>query len=194
MDLSTTCNSRNPGQEMIIMLENPVLYFSDHEFKSLQKNLSENNIYLMPMEKRYGPMAYFGDIGVYISEHITELILTGLIMPFIYDILKEALKTIVYRIKEKVKTMQSGRIHKSVPYIEFKTRNGEIRVIIPPDLPQENFEKFMDEVRNAIKSIKLNPEIKYENYIIERHENTLKVKVKTIFQDGQEKANKDRKE
>ena len=62
--MSTPCNSRNPGQEMIIMLENPVLYFSDHEFKSLQKNLSENNIYLMPMEKRYGPMAYFGDIGV----------------------------------------------------------------------------------------------------------------------------------
>lgn len=190
MDTRRFDKSKNPNEEMIILLENSMQYFPDDEFESLQKHLLQNDIYLMSFEDSSGPKASLGDIGVFISEQATELIITGVIMPAVFDVIKASLKLIVYRIKERVKILQSGKVREVVPYLTFRTRNGEIRAPIPPDLPQEQFERFMDEVKNAIESIKPNPEIKYESYIVERSENTLKVEAKTILQYCQEQINK----
>ncbi len=192
MDTRRFNKSKNPNEEMIVLLENSMQYFSDEEFESLQKKLSQNNVYLMSFENRH-PKGSLGDIGIFISKHATELIITGVIMPAVYEVIKASLKLIVYRIKERVKISQSGKIREIVPCLIFITQYGEVRAPIPINLPKEQFERYMDEVKNAIESIKPNPRIKYEYYIIEQNENTLQVEVKTILQYGQEQIKKQKK-
>lgn len=81
MDTWRFDKNKNPSEEMIIFLENSMQYFSDDEFESLQKHLLQNDIYLMSFEDIHGPKASLGDIGIFISKHATELIITGVIMP-----------------------------------------------------------------------------------------------------------------
>ena len=48
----------------------------------------------------------------------------------------------------------------------------------------------MDEIKIAIESIKPNPEIKYESFVIEQKGKSLRVEVKTIFEYTQEQYQK----
>lgn len=119
--------------------------------------------------------------------------IAGLFMPAIYDIIKSSLKIIIFKIKGKVKIIQSGKIREAVPCLRFKTKNGEFSAPIPSNLSEAQFERYMDEIKEAIQSIQPNPQTKYQSFVIERNEKTLKVEVKTMLQYANEKCQKQKK-
>ena len=175
--------------ENIIVLENASDYLLDNEFMELNERLSRYDIHLEAFES-HGPKASLDDISIFISENITELMIAGLLMPTIYDIIKSSMKIIVFKIKGKVKILQSGKIREAVPCIQFKTRNGEIRAPIPYNLTEEQFERYMDEVKRAIESIQSNQQIKYESFVIEQNAKSFKIEAKTMLQYAQEQYQK----
>lgn len=178
--------------ENIIVLENASVYLSDNEFMELYEQLSQYDIYLKSFES-HAPKASLYDINVFISENITELMIAGLFMPTIYDIIKSSMKVVIFKIRGKVKILQSGKIREAVPCFQFKTKNGEISAPIPSNLSEEQFERYMDEIKRAIESIQPNPQTKYQSFIIEQNEKSLKVEAKTMLQYAQEQCQKQKK-
>lgn len=178
--------------ENIIVLENASVYLSDNEFMELYEQLSQYDIHLKSYESHV-PKAALNDINVFISENITELMIAGLFMPTIYDIIKSSMKIIIFKIRGKVKILQAGKIREAVPCLQFKTKNGEISAPIPSNLSEEQFERYMDEIKAAIQSIQPNPQTKYQSFVIEQNEKSLKVEAKTIFQYANEKHQKQKK-
>ncbi|NOW89762.1 hypothetical protein BCD91_001785 [Clostridium beijerinckii] len=179
--------------ENIIVLENASDYLSDNEFMELYEQLSQYDIHLKSFES-HAPKAFLNDITVYISENITELMIAGLFMPTIYDIIKSSMKIIIFKIRGKVKIVQAGKIREAVPCFNFKTKNGEIIAPIPSNLSEEQFERYMDEIKGAIQSIQPNQQTKYQSFVIEQSEKFLKVEVKTMFQYANEKCQKQKNE
>jgi hypothetical protein len=51
----------------------------------------------------------------------------------------------------------------------------------------------MEDIIRAIESIQTNPQIKYESFVIEQNEKTLKVEAKTMIQYTHEQCQKQRK-
>lgn len=51
----------------------------------------------------------------------------------------------------------------------------------------------MDEIKRAIESIQPNPQIKYESFVVEQNEKSLKVEAKTMLQYAQEQCQKQKK-
>lgn len=182
----------SPKAENIIVLENASVYLSDNEFVELYEQLSQYDIHLKSFES-HTPKASLNDINVFISENITELIIAGLFMPTIYDIIKSSMKIIIFKIRGKVKILQAGKIREAVPCLQFKTKNGEISAPIPSNLSEEQFERYMDEIKGAIQSIQPNPQTKYQSFVIERNEKSLKVEAKTMLQYANEKYQKQKK-
>lgn len=175
-----------------IGLENASIYLSDNELMELDKNLLQYDIHLIPFEN-HGAKASLNDINVFISENITELMIAGLLMPAIYDTIKSTMKIIIYKIKEKVRILKSGNIREAVPCLRFKTKNGEISAPIPSNLSEDQFERYMDEIKIAIESIHTNPQIKYESFVVEQNEKSLKVEIKTMLQYTQEQCQMQKK-
>lgn len=178
--------------ENIIVLENASVYLSDNEFIELDEQLSQYDINLKAFES-HAPKATLHDINVFISENITELMIAGLLMPAIYDIIKSSMKIIIFKIRGKVKILQSGKIREAVPCLQFKTKNGEISAPIPSNLSEEQFERYMDEIKRSIERIQPNPQAKYESFVIKQNEKSLKVEVKTMLQYAQEQCQKQNK-
>lgn len=178
--------------ENIIVLENASVYLSDNEFLELYEQLSQYDIHLKSFES-HAPKASLNDINVFISENITELMIAGLFMPTIYDIIKSSMKIIIFKIRGKVKILQAGKIREVVPCLQFKTKNGEISAPIPSNLSEEQFERYMDEIKGAIQSIQPNPQAKYQSFVIEQNEKSLKVEAITMLQYANEKCQKQKK-
>ena len=173
----------------VILLENGAKYLAETELNDLTNKLKKSNIELKTM-RIDGPKNSLNDISIFIGGHITELIITGLLIPTAYDVLKSSLKFIVYKIKENVKIIQSGKVREAQPCIQFKTCNGEIIAPIPQNLSESQFDKYMDGVWQAVHAIKPNPEKKYESFIIEQNEDSLHIEAKTMLQYAQEQYNK----
>lgn len=178
--------------ENIIVLENASIYLSGAEFMELDEQLSQYDIHLKAFEN-HGPKGSLHDINVFISENITELMIAGLLMPAIYDTIKSSMKIVIYKIRGKVKILQSGKIREAIPCLELKTKNGQISAPIPLNLSEEQFERYMDEIKRAIESIQPNPQIKYESFVVEQNEKSLKVEAKTMLQYAQEQCQKQKK-
>lgn len=172
-----------------ILLENGAKYLSETELNDLTNKLKKINIELKTMSND-SPKMSLNDISVFVGGHITELIITGLIIPTAYDVLKSSLKFIVYKIKENVKILQSGKVREAQPCIQFKTCNGEVIAPMPQNLSESQFDKYMDGVWQAVNAIKPNPEKEYESFIIEQNKDSLKIEVKTMLQYAQEQYNK----
>lgn len=172
-----------------IILENGMAYLSNDEFTALNVLLAQNSINLSYFQNP-GPKASLNDINIFISQNITELMTAGILLPAVYDVIKAALKTIVYKIKGKVKILQSGKVREAVPCLTFKTVNGEIKAPIPTDLTEDQFERYMDELERAIESIRPDPLVRYEIFIAEQNEKTRIIEVKTMLQYAHEQYQK----
>lgn len=85
-----------------------------------------------------------------------------------------------------VKILQSGKVREAQPCFRFKTCNGEVIAPIPHNLPEEQFDKYMDKVYQAIQAIKPNPEEEHESFIIELSEDSFKIETKTMLQYAQQ--------
>jgi len=176
-----------------IVLENAYGYITKDEFYDLKKKLAQHNICLETVE--VGPKASLDDIIILINGNIVELMLGGFMMPALYDSVKSSIKFIIYRIREKVKIYQVGRkVRDAIPCIELKTKNGEIKIPIPLNLPNEQFDRYMDEVHNAVQAIKPDLKKRYESFIIEQNSASLKVEVKTRLQYFQEQIARQERE
>ncbi|MTI58580.1 MAG: hypothetical protein FH762_01100 [Firmicutes bacterium] len=184
--------SKDINRSKLIILENAKEYLSDVEYKELDEHLSQNDIGLKSFQS-HGPKASLNDINIFISENITQLLIAGILMPVIYDVIKKSLKIVIYKIRDKVKIIQSGKIREAVPCLTFKTKNGEIKAPIPTDLSEEQFERYMDEIKSAMESIKINPKTRYESYVIEKSKNSLKVEAKTMLQYAHEQHQNQKK-
>lgn len=175
-----------------VCLENGANYLADTELIEIRSRLKEQGIELHVTNNTY-PKASLNDISIFISQNVTELIITGLIMPMAYDIIKNTIKFVVKKIKENVKIMQSGEIREAEPSICYKTQNGEIIAPIPKGLTDYQFDVYLDLIRDGIQTIKYNPSEKYEYFIIEPRDTYENIEVKTILQYAQEQSKKTKK-
>jgi hypothetical protein len=168
-----------------IILENGPMYLTQTELNNLKRTLKESNITLQTFSNDT-PKDALNDISVYICAHITELFIAGLLIPAAYDILKSSLKFIIFRIKEKVKIIQAGKVREAQPCIQFQICNGEIIALIPKNLSENQFDKYMDELLQAVRSVKTDSRKKYVSFIIKQNEVTLEIEAKTMQQYAQE--------
>ncbi len=170
-----------------IFLPEGINYLSQHELTNMQSELSRYGINLIATDD-HTPKASLNDICIFISQNITELIVSGLMMPVAYDVFVKSIKFIIQKIKEKVKILQGGQVREAQPSIHFRTENSELIAPIPKDLTDEQFNEYFEAINEAIKTIHHNSEKRYEYFIIEQRKDELRVEVKTIIQYAQDKA------
>lgn len=177
----------------IIVLENGKEYLDNKEFVDLSDTLKEYDITLESYGKS-GIMNSLYDICIYFNEHITELLITGVLIPTAYDAIKSSIKFIVFRIKSKVKIIQSDKVRSAQPSFRFKTSNGEVIAPIPHNLSEEQFDKYMDGVYQAIRALKPITDSKYERLIIEVDAETTYIETKSLHQYIQDQAMKKKRQ
>lgn len=85
------------------------------------------------------------DIIVYIKDHATELAVTGLAAPFVYDIVKSAVIK-MWRLLIKVKFRKEDKNEQDSKHISLRiedTQNRVIQIEIKGDLPADKIEEIM---------------------------------------------------
>lgn len=168
-----------------IFLQSGLDYFTNSEYVELQKRFKEQGMVLLAT-KGYSPKAAIGDLIIYINQHMTELIVSGLFTPAAYDVLKLGVCSALRKIKENFKMLQGGKLRNAEPCIKYHLHNMEIIAPIPSNLSNKQFNKYFDSINELIKEVNSSyPIEKEESLIIES--NGSKLELKTIYEYTQEK-------
>lgn len=135
-----------------ILLENGESYLSNDDVKYIESLLQASNINLVLLNSGSVKQS-FTDLIVYISNNLTELLISGLLLPIAYDALKRVFKFILKRIKENAKIITTNGIRDVQPSIIFKHKNTEIIAPLPNNLSDEQFDKYCDSIMNTLCKI-----------------------------------------
>ena len=85
------------------------------------------------------------DIIVYIREHATELVVTGLAFPFAYDVLKLSISR-MWKLLTKVKFRKEDKVEPAKKHISLRIQDAQNRVVqieINGNLTAENIETII---------------------------------------------------
>jgi len=157
----------------------------DEKRNELENLLKEHQIELVFIEKRSGPIAsVFQAIPILINEHLTELIIAGLLFPAAYDAIKFTILRLVKGIRQGFFLASSGKTVDASAKLKMNVGNAEILAPIPSDLTDEQFAKYMDMLPKALAELKCNqiPNVeRYECFIIEYDDEKLRTITMTQY-------------
>lgn len=173
-----------------IMLENFSLLFPDDERVQIKKLLNEQSIGVLFVETRGVQASFIEAASIYINEHLTELILTGLIAPAAYDAIKIAISAVIGKIKS---WFRPPKRDSPVVCLKFKTANAEIIAPIPDYLSNEQFKIYMDTLRETLEhdsKPKIEKVTRFEYFIVEENCDKTHIVTKTIAEYSYEQRRK----
>lgn len=176
-----------------IYLESGLNYLSEDEFENLYNDLDKVGIILEATKESEAVIKHslWSDVAIYINENLTALIISGVIVPATYDVIKASLKLIINSIKEKVKIVQNGEVKNSQPYIRFKTEKGELFALIPEDISDYQYDKYMDNVKEAINALSIDESDNIiDNSIVLEASANMEIKPRKLTEYIKERKNK----
>lgn len=169
------------GFQAEIILENGTHFLSPEEREYFKDVLSKENIGFSCVESRSDSEAsLFSKIVISFNQKLTSLLIEGLILPGVYDTIKLIVCKIVSGIKSGImKIFSSKSIAIPTPILKFSTPKGSIEAPIPENLPDTQFDKYMDMLVEAIQS--LTEDIIREGHLVAEPEpQSGKVRIMTV--------------
>lgn len=168
------------GFENEIVLEDASFFINTDETKEIAEQLNKAKIGFTCVETRsLMHSSILQGINLVINENLTSLIISGLMMPLVYDALKTSIKLIF--------THFSGS-EKPPLILKCKTKSGSIIAPIPTELSNAQFDKYMDTVTIAIQNLKID-DTKHEQYVAECDLEKQSIKMLMLQQYGYVKHN-----
>ena len=163
--------------------------------KELEQALSSHEIGLLFYEQRQNSIqaSLFQTIIVYVNEHLTELLIYGILAPTAYDTLKKAIHFVAKSISGFIRKRDKDETD---PSMKFKIGNAEVIAPIPSNLSDEQFSSYMDTLKNTLKRLSDNEARKverYDRFIVEYDRKTENLYIKTVSQYGSERAAEQRR-
>lgn len=171
-------------------LENLSMLFSQEERSQIKEKLHEQNIGVLFFEKRGVQASFFDAAAIYINAHLTELILTGLLAPAAYDVIKATVSAVIGKIKSWVSSVKKDR---PVVCLRFTTAKSEIIAPIPDYLTDEQFKIYMDMLRETLENDtkpKLEKVTRFDYFIVEENSEKTHIVTKTVAEYGYEQHRK----
>jgi hypothetical protein len=173
-----------------IIVKNMSFVINCDERDKIASELNEYNIGIEFIETRGIENSIFDTFSIYINVHLTELIITGLLAPAAYDVIKNSVILIVKSI-----CRFAFRRKKDEPEvcIKFKTDKAEIIAPVPENLNDTQFACYMDMLGNSIRELSQSQiyNIKrFDYYIIEFDNETNGTVIKTSTEYGMERVRK----
>lgn len=129
----------------------------------------------------------FPYLSTWFNEHLTELLLAGIIEPFIWDIVKTSvIKGWIFAKKFYNKTSKKQACMQIV--LEFK--NKKVRALLPNDFTEEQMNMYMDNLKKLLKTIRYKDknDEKLEEAIIEYEEKNKDLKLINLSQFAEEQV------
>lgn len=127
--------------------------FSVEELEEMQVILKQENMHLKTVSRPSVPTMcleeLFAQIKILLSSDILQGIYTGIIASGLYGGLKNLLKYIFLKFKNRTITkVQGDKIEEVSPVIHFEV--GKLKVILPIDISQEKYEYFLDKLFESL--------------------------------------------
>lgn len=176
-----------------IIFQNVSHLLTPEERDKLEKDFSSYKIEIAFYETRGIQMSVFDCIFLYFNQNLSELIITGLLAPVVYDLIKSSALFLFKRIKKLLHKVTVKGITKVTPSIRLKCGNAEITAVIPDNLSDEQFYAYMDLLKQTLSDVnehKFQPLLKYQAFIAEYDANSNYIKVSTITEYGYEQIAK----
>jgi len=179
-----------------ITAENLSSGLSSNEMEEMERELNSYDIGLAFVETRAIRASAFESLFIFINEHLTELIITGLLAPTAYDIIKSTVLLITRKSKGFI--MKSNRNEPKECSKSLRLRVGEAEIIapIPGGLSDDQFSKYMDMLRDSLAPFATTqaPKIeRYEIFLAEYSDECSSIHIKTIIEYGNERIAEQRK-
>lgn len=139
--------------DKVVYLDNGLNYLTEEEFQQLFCELGKVGIHLKA-SKEVEPVikqSLWSDAMIYISANFTELIVNGMVSPMMYDVFKLSMRQIVLKIQSRMKIIRPNSVEDAQAVFSFKKGHGEIMAEVPSYLTDEQFDKYMDNLKYAME-------------------------------------------
>lgn len=176
-----------------IVLRNVYHLITAEEREKLEEDFANQKIGIDFYETRGMQMSVFDCIYLYLNQNLSELLITGLLAPAAYDLIKSSALFLIKRVKKLLHKVSAKRISEVKPSIQLKCGNAEITAVIPDNLSDEQFYAYMDLLKQTLSEVnehKFQPLLKYQSFIAEYDANSNYIKVSTITEYGYEQIAK----
>lgn len=183
----------NEKTNNIIVFQNVKQFITSEERQQLKAGLSRENLEINFFENHTPQASVFDGIFLYINQNLTQLIVTGLLAPMTYDLIKSSVLFVFKRICKSFHVVTAKGLQKVKPSIQLKCGNAEIIAIIPDDLSNDQFCAYMDLLKQTLSDFsesKFKHLLKYQLFIAEYNADSNCIKIKTITEYGCEQMAK----
>ena len=161
-----------------IVLENAPLKPSEQQ--KINEMINKYGIDVCFLEYRAIVNSVFDSIPVFLNPDITNLLISGFMMPAVYDAFKECLHYMVMKISSRKHLKEKNE---SGVAFRLKINNADIYAPIPSGLSDTQFSTYMDMIKSSFMKVNKEQEetkADYQQLFLMYDSETEKVEIKTV--------------
>jgi hypothetical protein len=171
-------------EEKLIYVENLHLNLTDKKINEITNLLKQHDITINYFKNLEPRASLFETINIIFNEPITKQILLNLISAGAFEAIKTSLLPL-YNSLNKIKIIKAGGKQEQPSLnIMFKTKNNTLNILIPSNLPDNQFKDYLDMAQKTIIELGKGDILKsteYNEFVLEsEEENKKSLKVKTM--------------